>query len=193
MDFKNILNNLDSVEYSEKITDEFSKKLSGLKVDASYYLLLLVGPYQKGKKKFLTEIFKKTSQKITNIDLAEIITMSEKETIQNIDSLIESLEPGNRILLFSNADRLCGAYTGYTYSSHRYATPQERYFLKKILKIEKIILLDIADPYNVDATMMRHAHQAIIFDKPTSILSKLTWNLGNVTFHGHEFETKRPS
>lgn len=192
MDLKNILNDLESVEYSEKITDEYSKKLANLKVDSSYYLLLLVGPYQKGKKKFLSKVSGKTSKKIIHIDLADVITTSEKETIQNIDHLMDNLQAEDRILLFSNADRLCGAYTGYTYSSHRYATPQERYFLKKILKIEKIMILDIADPYNVDATMRRHAHQAIIFDKPKSLLAKLTWNLGNITFHGHEFETKRP-
>lgn len=183
---------LNKLSYNAPEVDSFIEELKQVNVDSSYYLVLLVGPYQKGKKQFLEKLADRIGQSITHIDLHDIVTMYEDETYGNIDSLFEGLNKEESILFFSNADRLCGAYTGYTYSKTRYATPQERYFLKKIQKMEKIILLDILDIDNVDKTLERNSHFALSFDKPTSVLKRFTWNLGNYSFHGHQIVSKRP-
>ncbi|MGF1671858.1 MAG: hypothetical protein ACFCU6_15545 [Balneolaceae bacterium] len=193
MELKGILKDLKTTSYSDDATNELTSKLLNINLDSSYYLLLLVGPYQKEKRKYLARLSEEFKQKITHIDLKEIITNDELETANKTDSLFDNLPNESKILFFSNADYLCGAYTGYTYSSQRYATPQERYLLQKLDKIEKIVIFDIQDPYNIDATMRRFAHHAILFDKPKNFLSKLTWKLGSITFHGHQFETQRPA
>lgn len=192
MDYKKIFQDVEVTDFAEDDVNNYISQLSKIYVDSSYYLLLLVGPYQKGKKRFLSKLSEVLNEKINHIDLRSIISVDEVETIKNIDDLFSNMNGKGKILFFSNADSLCGAYTGYTYSSNRYATPQERYLLQKIKEIEKIIIFDIEDPYNADATMRRHAHHVVLFDKPKSLFSKLTWKLGSVTFHGHEFENERP-
>ncbi|MEX0770925.1 MAG: AAA family ATPase [Balneolaceae bacterium] len=180
------------LSYNAPEVNSFIEELKQVNVDSSYYLLLLVGPYRKGKKQFLENLADRAGQSITHIDLHDIVTMYEDETYENIDSLFQELHKEESILFFSNGDRLCGAYTGYTYSKTRYATPQEKYFLKKIQKLEKIILLDILDEDNVDKTLERNSHFTLSFNKPTSILKRFTWSLGNYSFHGHQIVSKRP-
>ena len=192
MDYKKILQGVELSDFADDDIKNYISRLSKINVDSTYYLLLLVGPYQKGKKIFLSQLSDELNEKISHIDLGNVVSIDESETIKNIDSLFSNLTEKGKILFFSNADRLCGAYTGYTYSSKRYATPQERYLLAKLKEIEKVIIFDIQDPYNADATMRRYAHHAVIFDRPKSLFSKLTWKLGSVTFHGHEFESERP-
>jgi hypothetical protein len=192
MDYKKILQGVELSDFADDDIKNYISRLSKINVDSTYYLLLLVGPYQKGKKIFLSQLSDELNEKISHIDLGNVVSIDESETIKNIDSLFSNLTEKRKILFFSNADRLCGAYIGYTYSSKRYATPQERYLLAKLKEIEKVIIFDIQDPYNADATMRRYAHHAVIFDRPKSLFSKLTWKLGSVTFHGHEFETERP-
>jgi len=192
MEYRKILEGLSLTNYSKKDIDDYISKLINVNVDSSCYLLLLVGPHQKAKKEFLSKLSEKINEKINQVDLKNIVTVDEQESVKKIDSLFGNLPNGSRVLFFSNTDRLCGAYTGYTYSSKRYATPQERYLLQKLKNIEKIVIFDLQDPYNADATMRRFAHHAILFDKPTSLFAKLTWKLGSVTFHGHQFENERP-
>jgi hypothetical protein len=62
------------------------------------------------------------------------------------------------------------AYAGYTYSSVRYATPQERYLLGKLGKLEKIVMLDIVEEHNVDKTLERYSHANIKFPRPKSFI-----------------------
>lgn len=193
MDYRKILQDVELSDFAEDDIKNYISGLSNISVDSSYYLLLLVGPYQKGKKIFLSQLSGELNEKINHIDLSEVVSFDESETRKNINSLFPNFTEKGKILFFSNADRLCGAYTGYTSSSKRYATPQERYLLKKLKELEKFIIFDIQDPYNADATMRRYAHHAVIFDRPKSLFSKLTWKLGSVTFHGHEFETERPA
>ncbi|MEX0994250.1 MAG: AAA family ATPase [Balneolaceae bacterium] len=183
---------LKKISHDDPEIQNFLDELKQINVASSYYLVLLLGPYRKGKQQFLEKLAGHTGQKITHVDMHDVVTMHEAETYRNIDALFKELSEEESILFFSNGDRLCGAYTGYTYSKTRYATPQEKYFLKKIQKMEKIILLDILDDDNVDKTLERYSHAAINFDKPTSVLKRLTWNIGNYSFHGHQIVSKRP-
>jgi SpoVK/Ycf46/Vps4 family AAA+-type ATPase len=185
-------NNLKTADHQNEEVKEIIKQLKDINLDGSYYLMILTGPYKKGKKVFIDKLASELGKKITLINTHDIVTMNEKETEQNIDSLFESITDEDQILFFMNGDRLCGAYAGYTYSSVRYATPQEKYLLKKINKLEKIVILDIVEEHNIDKTLQRYSHSKISFKRPTSFLKRLTWQLGNTDFHGHNFTSKRP-
>ena len=183
---------LKTFEYDDPEIDALIEQFNEIDLDGSYYLMLLTGPYKKGKRKFIDTLAAGLGKKVTHIDTHDVVTMNEKETEQKIDSLFDSLTDEDQILFFSNGDRLCGAYAGYTYSSVRYATPQERYLLGKLGKLEKIVIFDIVDEHNVDKTLERYSHANIKFPRPKSFLKRLTWQLGNVNFHGHNFTSKRP-
>ncbi len=171
----------------------FISELKQVNLVGSIFMVLLTGPYRKGKKKFILDLAKKIDEEIIHVDLIDIITMNEKETEKNIDAFLNDLSEDEKILFLSNGDRLCGEYAGYTFSKTRYATPQGRYLLRKIRNIEKIIFIDVADEDNVDKTLERHSHAMIRFPRPGSLLKRLTWQLGNLDFHGYNIRSKRPA
>jgi hypothetical protein len=185
-------NQLKEFNYGDPELDTLINQLKGIDLEGSYYLLLLTGPYKKAKKLFIDKLADRLGKKVAHINTHDVVTMNEKETEQNLDSLFDGFTDEDQILFFSNGDRLCGAYAGYTYSKVRYATPQERYLLSKINKIEKIVILDIVEEHNIDKTLQRFAHTNIHFPKPKAFFKRLTWNLGNTSFHGHNFTSKRP-
>jgi hypothetical protein len=186
------MNRLKEFNYGDPELNNLLDQLKGIDLDGSYYLILLIGPYRKGKKLFIDKMADRLGYKITHIDTHDVVTMNEKETEMKLDRLFNGLSDKDRILFFSNGDRLCGAYAGYTYSKVRYATPQERYLLQKINKIEKIVILDIIEEHNIDKTLQRFSHIRINFPRPNAFFKRLTWNLGNTSFHGHNFTSKRP-
>jgi hypothetical protein len=187
-----IMNRLKEFNYGDPELEGLMNQLKEIDLDGSYYLILLIGPYKKGKKLFIDKLAGHLGNKITHVDTHDVVTMNEKETEQNLDTLFDGFTEEDQILFLSNGDRLCGAYAGYTYSKVRYATPQERYLLGKINKIEKIVILDIVEKHNVDKTLQRFAHTKISFSRPKAFFKRLTWNLGNTSFHGHNFTSKRP-
>ena len=166
-------------------------QLNEVNLDSSYYLMLLVGPYRAGKKKTLSKIEDKVGS-FKEIDLRDVITLDEEECFKKIDELFKYIGETEKNLYFKNGDALAGEYTGFTYSSTRYATPQEKYLLKKIKSSEKLVLIDIEDFENIDKTLERMAQSAIIFDQPSSTFGKLFWKLKQIHVHGHTFSNKRP-
>jgi len=186
-------NKLNAFEYHDSNVDSLFQKLREINLEDSYYLILLTGPYKKEKQNFIRKLSSETDRHITHIDTIDIVTMNEKETEKSIDSLFGNLSDDNNILFFSNGDRLCGAYAGFTYSKVRYATPQARYLMGKLNNIEKIVVIDIEEEDNVDKTLERFSHSQIRFQKPGSFFKRLTWKMGNVDFHGHSITSKRPA
>lgn len=185
-------NNKKTFEHHDNEIDSLFQKLKEINLEGSYYLILLTGPYKKEKKNFINKLASKTDRNITFIDTRDIVTMNEKETEKKIDSLFENLSDEKDILFFSNGDRLGGAYTGFTYSKTKYATPQGRYLLGKLGNIRRIVVIDIEEEDNVDKTLSRFSHVQIRFQKPVSFFKRLTWKLGNVDFHGHSITSERP-
>lgn len=185
-------NNSKTFEYHDREIDSLFQKLKENNREGSYYLILLTGPYKKEKKNFIQKLASKTNRNVRHIDTREIVSMNEKETEKKIDSLFANFSDENKILFFSNGDRLCGAYAGFTYSKTRYATPQERYLIGKLGDIPNIVVIDIEEEDNIDKTMERFSHVLIRFQKPESFFKRLTWKLGNVNFHGHNITSKRP-
>ncbi|MEX2602493.1 MAG: hypothetical protein WD355_12635 [Balneolaceae bacterium] len=179
----------DRIQQNEPAARDLVDKIKNVNLTSSYYLLLLTGPWVNGKRSYLESIAAARGESVTEIDMHDVVTLHEEETYKKIDELFDSLGDDERILYFKNGDRLCGTYTGYTYSSTRYATPQERYLIKKILKLQKIVIIDIVDEDNVDKTLERHSQAIVRFDHSGSLFRRF---LGGLSVHGHNITSKRP-
>lgn len=166
-------------------------KLTSVNVKGSYFLLVLAGKYKSGKKDLLKKIAGQTGE-LSTVDMREIISTNEEETYQKIDKLFSSMSKDDKYVLLENCDVLSGEYTGFTYSTVRYATPQEKNLLNIIKSSEKVIIMDIQDYANVNSTLERLSQEVITFDGPTGMIGKLKWKLQNIRIQGHTFENKRP-
>lgn len=178
---------VERISHQDKEVDSLVRKMANLDLDASYYLLLLAGKNRSAKKEVLDKL-KKESVVFHSADLRDIISTVEEDAYQNIDDLFKSLPESPRHLHLENADVLSGEYTGFTYSSVRYATPQEKHLLNKIRGSERIVILEMLDKANITKALERTAQTAIDCDLPTGFFSKLK----QITVNGHTFENKRP-
>ena len=185
-------NGIETFSFSDKRTTSLLSDLDELNLESSHYLLLLVGIYEAGKKNILTKLQKKRGT-FKEIDIREMISMNEQESYKKIDRVFDSIGENDKNILFRNGDALAGEYTGFTYSSVRYATPQEKYLLKKIRHTERFYVIDMKEYENIDKTLQRYAQVAILFDKPNSFLGGLFWKLRQIKVNGHTFANKRPS
>jgi hypothetical protein len=185
-------NGLETFSFSDKKTEVFLSELNELNLESSHYLLLLVGPYDAGKKNILSRLNKKLGD-FKEIDIRDMISHDEQASYKRIDETIDAIGETEKNILFRNGDALAGEYTGFTYSSVRYATPQEKYLLKKIENSEKFFTIDIKEFENIDQTLRRCAQTAILFEHPSSSFGKLLWKLRQIKVHGHTFANKRPS
>lgn len=183
---------LEVYHHSDKELSRFLDKITQINLDKSHYLLLFVGKYQSAKKSMLSRIEKKIGDFIV-VDLEQMITPNEDESYSNIDKLFSSLSASNKNILFKNGEALTGQYTGYTYSTVRYATPQEKYLLKKIAGSEKYYVLELKEAEGIDKTLERFAQAAIEFDAPVSWVGRLFWRLTQIKINGHTFPSKRPN
>lgn len=180
------------LQYNSGDLKNHIKTLSSLNLEASYYLLILAGPFKKGKQRFLIEL-KEHVGEFQRIDLREIISANEDESFKKIDKLFTFIGETEKNILFENGDCLAGEYTGFTYSSVRYATPQEKYLLKKIIGSERFFVMDLTDPENIDKTMERISQTAVFFDEADSFFGKILWRLKQIKVNGHTFSNKRPA
>lgn len=155
-----------------------------------FYLLVLSGPYKAAKKAFEQRIEKKVGS-LTEVDLRTLIFNDEQESFKRIDSFFEQLSDSDNAFILRNGDVLAGEYTGHTYSTVRYATPQEKYLLKKMKESNCFIVIDILEYENIDKTLERHAGNIVRFDQPHSFFGKLMWKLKQISVNGHTFANKR--
>ncbi|PWN07033.1 hypothetical protein [Rhodohalobacter mucosus] len=179
---------VERISYQDKEVDSLVRKVAGLNLDTSYYLLVLAGKNRSAKKQIVDK-FKKESVEFHSVDLREIISTIEEDTYRHIDELFKNLPESPRHLYLEHADVLSGEYTGFTYSSVRYATPQEKYLLQKIKGSERIVILEMVDKANITKALERTAQTAIECDLPSGFFSKLK----QLKVHGHTFENKRPA
>ena len=153
-------------------------------------MLVLSGPYRAAKKRFEERMEKKVGS-LTEVDLRTLIFNDEHESFKRIDSFFSQLSDTEDRLLLRNGDVLAGEYTGHTYSTVRYATPQEKYLLSKMKESNRFIVIDILEYENIDKTLERHSKNIIRFDQPHSFFGKLLWKLKQVSLNGHTFANKR--
>lgn len=181
-----------TIKGNSRELESFLDKLKSLNLESSYYLLILVGHYKSGKERFLKRLKDKIGE-FEAVNLLDIISANEEESYKKIDELFKYIGETEKNLLFQNGDCLAGEYTGHTYSAVRYATPQEKYLLKKIIGSERLYVIDIEDSENIDKTLERVAQTAITFDEADSLFGKLFWKLRQIKVNGHTFSNKRPA
>src|SRR5690625_3238076 len=133
------------INYGDSSFNELSDELIRTADQEQHHLSLFLGLYQPNKKRALDELADKLDRKVKVIDTGTLISKIESITFANLDTLFEGLDQSNVILYFINGGRLCGTYTGYSLSRVKYATPQERYFLKKVKHFNGMVVVDIEE------------------------------------------------
>lgn len=179
------------LSYNDKEVSSIINNLDNIDLKSSYYLMLIVGPYEEAREDLLPRVEEKVGM-YKEIDLRDIILLNEDACYEKIDELFDSIEDNRKSLYFKHGDALAGEYTGFTYSNTRYATPQEKYLLKKITSSEKFVVIELEDVENIDKTLERYAHTTIICDKPHSAIGKFFWRFKQIHVNGHTFSNKRP-
>lgn len=175
--------------------DTFEDLLDDFKNNANqphHHLSLFLGLYRPNKKKALQKISEATGLKIKSLDLNDYISKSVSETKENLNRVFNKYSNENSVLYFDNGDKLCGVYTGFSHSHVKYASPQERYFLKLVQDFEGIVIVNISEYTAADKTIRRAAQSIVRFDLPKSKLQRFMWHLKNYTLHGFELKSKRP-
>lgn len=192
MDIKTPEDTFKNVTYAGESYPELLDHLS-TSIDAEGpHLSLFLGLYAPHKKKALTDFETKLNRTVEIIDMGELVSKIESRTVENFDRFFDGLDQNDTILYFRNGSKLCGAYTGYSKSRVKYATPQERYFLKKIEQFDGLVILDIEEFDDADLTMRRAARSIVHFPLPDSKIRRFFWHLRNFSPHGFELKTKRP-
>lgn len=192
MDINTPETKFENITLRDSSFDELLNYLDKSAKEKSHHLSLFLGVFQPDKKEALSKISEATGLSVQQLDFNDIVSKSEEETFQNLDDVFEKNQSPESILYFKNGDKLCGAYTGFTHSRVKYATPQERYFLKKVQAFKGIVIVDITEYTAADKTLRRAAGSIISFPLPDSLMKRFMWHLKNYTLHGFELRSKRP-
>ena len=171
---------------------EYEKMIQQLKSIEQPHLMLFIGLYSPDKKQALSDLSTALDLKVTRLDFNDIVSKIETETFEKIDRLYDQIEDSGNILYFENGDKLCGAYTGFSHSKVKYATPQERYFLEKFGEYPGLVIIDITETDSADKTIRRAAATIVDFPLPKSPVRRMLWHLKNYSMHGYDIKTKRP-
>lgn len=185
------MNAKNTFEYRSANYKEFLKKFRTLD-SSKHTLIVLAGPFTSNRKASLDELKREVLGEAIEIDLSEIITPYEEESYKNLDECIQDIEKNAPLVVFKNAEQLNGAYTAFSSSIVKYATPQEKYFLKKVKEINAPVVLEFKDFDQLDRMVVRTADSVVLFRAPSSLIEKLAWKAQNVHVHGSRFLSPRP-
>lgn len=175
--------------------EEYKELMDHLVTDVEkdrHHLSLFLGLYEPNKKKALKDLEKKLDRQVTVVDTSKLSSRIESEAFAKLDEFFDNIDQANDILYFKNGEKLCGVYTSNSHSHVKYATPQERYFLKKVKQFNGLVIVDIEEFSDADKTLRRAAHSVVTFTLPKSKLKRALWHLKNFTPHGFELKTTRP-
>jgi hypothetical protein len=173
----------------------FKKLLKYFENDFSandFHLCLLIGDVEAAKKKALKSIAGKTDREIYSVDANDIVTQNESESRQNIEDLLEDFDPEEQLLHLQNGSRLSGVYIAHSLSRVKYATPQEKYFIKKATETGGLFVVDIDEPEEAGRTIRRAAQSIVNFPVPKSGFKKILWGLKHFTLQGSHLKNDRP-
>lgn len=191
MDTPTLLKSSDkTMEYRDQSYSDLISKLEAKFVESkkevdTNNLLTFVGDYEPDKKLAVDEISKRLKQSVKSVDISHIITDHLKETYNNIDELFDKAKPHSELLYIERGEYFCGMFTGHTLSKVRYATPQERYFLRKLDSYDGLVIISVNDYDYMDEHLLRMADAVVEFDLPDSFFKRLAWKTKTYTFHGY--------
>lgn len=192
MDIKSAEESFQDVTFGDDNFERLISHLTDISDNNSYHLSLFVGKSEEQREKAVQRIANATDREILEIDANDIISKIESETVKNLDIIFKKYDAENGLLYLKNGTRLCGSYTGYTQSSVKYATPQERYFLTKVQKTGGVFIVAIDTSTDADMTIRRAAQSIVNFPPSQSMFQKLLRKLKGVSVHGHQIKTERP-
>jgi inorganic triphosphatase YgiF len=192
MDIKTPENKFQDVSYREELYTELLDHLVTDVEKDRHHLSLFLGIFEPNKQKALKEIEQRLDRKVQIVDTSDLSSRIESESFEKLDDFFDNMEQSNDILYFKNGEKLCGVYTSYSHSHTKYATPQERYFLKKVKQFNGLVIVDIEEFSDADKTLRRAAHSVVSFTLPQSKLKRAWWHLRNFSFHGFQLKTTRP-
>lgn len=173
-------------KHSDKEISSFLNDVKQVNVESSYYLTVLAGENKSAKNDFFKKVKSSLGEDLAVVDLRDFVSSVEEESYEGIDEMIASLGDKTYVWL-DHGDELDGVYTGYSSSVRRYATPQEKYLIRKITSTEKKYFLSLEDQYAVTNFLRRHAQTLITFDYPSSLLGRLK----QITLNGSSFSSSR--
>lgn len=192
MDIKTAENKFQHISYGDATYSELVNHLSSTADDGGHHLSLFLGMYEPNKQQALKELGEKLNRKVRIIDTSELSSRIELEAFAKLDDFFENMDQSDDILYFKNGDKLCGVYTSNSHSRVKYATPQERYFLKKVQAFKGLVIVDIEEFSDADKTLRRASQSVISFTLPQSKLKRFFWHLKNYSLHGYDLKTTRP-
>jgi len=192
MDIETPSDKFKDISYNDSSFDELTNHLTQEIDKQVHHLSLFLGLYQPDKKAALKKWASELDRDIKTVDSRDLISRVESETFENIDAFFDGLDQSNEILYFQNANKLGGVYTGKSQSQVKYATPEERHFLKKVKAFNGLVILDIEEFKDADKTLRRAAKSVVSFTLPDSKVKRFLWHLKNYSFHGCDLKTKRP-
>jgi hypothetical protein len=192
MDIKTARQSFHDVTYGDAFYKRLLSHLEDFLNQKTYHLCLLIGEAKKAKKRALTQVAEKSGLELLSVDANDIIIQNEEECKQNIDSLFENFNPEKQLLHVKNGSRFSGVYIGNTLSKVKYATPQERYFLKKVKENGGLFVIEIDETDDAERTIRRAAQSIVNFPPPRSGLKKMIWNLKQVSLQGSHLKNDRP-
>lgn len=178
------------ISFKDREVIDILNTIIEIKSSSKGYLLVLAGKYKKGKDDFISDLSNRIGE-INSVDMRSIISSNEEESYERIEKLFSSLSERDRVLFLENYDVLSGEYTGFTYSNVRYATPQEKFLLKKLKDSKRIVIVGLVDKAGIHSMLQRYAQAVIEFDEPSSAIGKFFWKLKQIRIQGHTFENKR--
>jgi len=155
-------------------------------------LFVFAGENETERECAFEEVCRELMSEPKVISLFDIITKDEAQSRENTDRLVESIDPKTELVFCKDGEQLCGVYTGYTYSVVKYATPQERYFLKKIKELPIPVIVELSHEDHLDKTLSRQADAVIKFNAPKAFFDKLFWKLSQIHVNGSTLPSQRP-
>lgn len=160
--------------------------------EQTHFLITLIGPYDVNKADAVKTLANEAGLSIRHFDMAELVDNDESASIRRLDEIFDQCEAKKEFLFFSGGDNINGLYRGFTLSRIKYASPQERHFLKRVQEYEGITSIAVSNRDSTDETLLRASQSIIEFPLPASPLKRLGWKLRNFTFHGIDVDNARP-
>ena len=140
-------------------------------------IIVFAGTFAKNRKYALTQFETEAIGDTKKIFLSEYISGSEKDSYEKLDALFENLKSINSLIVFKEAEQLCGVYVGHTYSVVKYATPQEKYFIKKLKELNCSSIIEFENETHLDKTLEKAADAVVRFRVPSSKLKNFSFGL----------------
>ena len=177
-------------EYNSSSYNEFLKDFR--KNTNQKKIIVFAGNYSENRKYALTQFETEVIGEARIVSLNDYISASEETTLKNLDDLFNELKSVQSLVIFKDAEQLCGVYVGHTYSVVKYATPQEKYFIKKLKELNCSCIIEFENENHLDKAIERVADAVIVFKVPSSFIEKIFFWLSQVRVNGSNLPSRRP-